>query len=138
MDHDVYTELKRTLQVRRHKCFVANNASAGSMRYFASLRKIGDDHHRISGCLNEDHSGVLLDCALYVERVRRVNEIKLEVVVGEDFREQTGRAAVSVIRDHDVLAGFYETKCRIDGRHPGSEGETKPATLQRRDVLLEG
>ena len=95
------------------------------------------DHHGIGRRLDEDHPRVLFDRRFDVRDVRRVNEIKLDIVVRQNAREETKRAAVGVIRDDDVLARFDEPQRRINRGHPGSEGVTELRAFERSDVAFQ-
>src|SRR6187455_2020043 len=108
MHDDVDSELERQLKVRRHEGVVANHASAGSMRDFANLAQVGDDHYRIRWCFQKHHLGVRLDGSFNVEHVRRIDKIKLDVVVREYAGEETRGAAVSVVGNDDVFTGLHQ------------------------------
>ena len=79
--------------------------------------QVGDDHHRISWRFEKHHLRVWLDRGFDVQRIGRINEIKLEVVVRENASEQTRRAAISVVGNDDVFAGLYESERCVDRRH---------------------
>ena len=96
------------------------------------------DHHGIGRRLDEDHPRVLFDYRFDVRDVRRINEIKLDLVVRQNAREETKRAAVGVIRDDDMLAHFDEPERRINRGHPGSECVAEARAFQCRDVALNG
>src|SRR5258708_36221709 len=99
--------------------------------------QIGDYHSGICRRFDEDHSGVWLDGCLDVQNICSVDKIKFNVVVGENLRKQTGRAAISVIRDDNVLTALDQAQRGIDRGHTGSEGKTKTGAFQSRQVSLE-
>src|SRR6266511_2627619 len=117
MHYDIDAKLQRALQVRRHESVITNNARTGPMGNLRYLAQICNDHNRVGRGLYENHPGVGLDRCLYVERIGCVYEIKLEVIVREYLREETKSAAVGVIGNDYVLAGFNQPERGIDGCH---------------------
>src|SRR2546426_12482929 len=107
MHDDINSECERPLQVWRHKCVVANHTRACGVRYFRHAFEIRNDHHWICRGLDKYHAGIVFDCGFDVSDLGSINKIELNPVVRQYPREQTKSAAVSIIRNNHVLAGFY-------------------------------
>src|SRR6478672_11781343 len=137
MDHDIDAELEWTLQVGRHEGVIANNPRSGAMCYFADLAQVSDNHYRICWRFEKHHFSVRLDRGFDIEHVGSIDKIKLEVVVREYASEETRSAAVRVIRNDNVLTGFYKAQRCIDRRHAGCEGETEASAFECRDISFE-
>ena len=75
------------------------------------------DHHRIGRRFEKHHLRVWLDRGFDVQRIGSVDIIKLDVVVRENAIEETRRAAVGVVGNDDVFAGFYESQRGVDRGH---------------------
>src|SRR5206468_7582264 len=87
--------------------------------------------------LHKNHLCVLLDCCLYIESVRSIDEIKLDVVIGENLREKTSGSTVGIIRNYNVLSCFHETKRRIYRCHAGGKRKPETGAFQGRDVSFQ-
>ena len=114
---DIDAKLERPLQVWGHESVVANDARSRAMRDLADLFEVRQNHDRVRWCFNEHHFRVRLDRSFDVQWIRSVDVIEFDVVVGEYAIEETCGAAVSVVGNDDVLAGFYQTQRGIDRGH---------------------
>src|SRR5678816_2065948 len=117
MDHDIHTKFEWSLQVRRHKCVVANNASSNAMSNVANGLQISHDHYRVCRCFQNHHLGILFYRSFYVEWIRSVDEIKLEVVVRKNLCEESRCPTIGIVRDDYMFASFDEFQRGINRRH---------------------
>ena len=135
--HDVDAEVERSLQVRRHESVVANNARTRSVCHIRNCLQVSHDHHGVRRRLDENHLRVVFDRGFHVSDVGCVHEFELYPVVRQHSLEQPVGAAIGVVRNDDVVAGFHQAQRRVDRRHTGSECVAKLCPFQGREISLQ-
>lgn len=91
---------------------------------------IGDGQQRVGRGFHPDHPGARRDRGGDgVQLVQRDGRV-VDVPLGEDLVDQPERAAVGVIRDHDVVTRPQHcAKGAVGGGHPRGEGPAVAAFL---------
>ena len=137
VDAHVGAQFERPLHGGARERVVHDEPCAVRVRDLGRARDVGQAEDRVRGRLDEHHLRARPDRAVDQLRLRRVHVGELERELREDLVEQTERAAVGIVSDHDVIAGAQHAGDGVDRRHARRVREAGLAAFDRRDVRLE-
>ena len=104
---------------------------------WATARHVDDPEHRVRRRLEPDDAGLFAEGAAQVLEVGEVDDRVRQPPGLEHRGQEPVRAAVDVVRQHDVVAGTQREQQRGLGRHPAAERERALAALQGGERGLE-
>ena len=138
MYNDVSTVLDRTDEVRSAEGVVDDERQAVLVRDLSDLLDVRNVGVRVAEGLDVDSLGVVLDRALELCEVVRVNEGGLDAELGQGVREQVVAAAVDGLLRYDVVACLSERLNGVADRCcTGGGCQSCDAALESCNALLE-
>ena len=138
VDDDVRAVLEWTEQVRGTEGVVDDDRETMLLGDLGNRIDIGDIGIGVAERLKVDGRGVVLDGALDLLEVVRVNEGHVHAELRDGVLEEVERAAVDGLLGNDMVACLG--KClhgQRDCRGTGGNGETGDAALESSDTVLE-
>ena len=138
VQHDVRAEGERLLQVGRGEGVVDDEAHVRRARDVRERGDVRDAQQRVRRRLAPDDAGGGPQGRAQGVDVAEVDRGVLHAPRREHLVDQPERAAVGVVREHDVVAGGQEhPQQHVAGPHPGAERVGVPAALEGGEALLQ-
>ena len=138
VDDDVGTMLQRTEQIRGTEGVVDDNRQTVLLGDLGDGVDVGDVGVGVAERLEIDDRGAVLDGALDLFQVMRIDKRGLDAKLGERMLQQVVGATVDGLLGNHVVAGLSKSLQGIgDGSSTGGDGETCHATLECGDTVLE-
>src|SRR5205807_4883265 len=125
MNHEVETELDRTLDPRTGESVVGDGNDFVLPRSFRDRFQIDEFQQRVAWRLDPDHARVLFDCAFEPGRVGKIDISEIETGgAPANFFEKPKCPAVKVIANDDMRTAVEQIE---RGRHRGESGRKREA-----------